>query len=412
MINACRAELVALCAALVAAPSVNPPGDTRAAAEVLARFLASKGIAPEIAACVPHKPNVLASLEGAAGPGPHLVLNGHLDTIQPGDASAWTTPLHALTERDGRLMGLGAGNMKGGLAALAAAFAWLHTNRAAWAGRITLAAVADETVFGPDGADWLLRTRPDLRGDMLICGEGPGSMGLAIAEKGVLWLRIAADAPPGQGMLTTRGSSAVARLARALVGLDALNDIQVQPPAEVACLAGTAGAHGLRLSVNIGTLQGGEFISQRPGRAEAEVDMRVPPGLRLAQVEAIVDAVCRGVPGVSWSRIKGWDANWSTPDCAPARALSAAAVQVRGTPPPPVVRLPGSDASRWRALGVPAVCYGPQPTLASGPDDYVLATDLLDCARVYADAALRCLSPAHAAASPQTAFVAQHKPPD
>lgn len=392
-----RAELVALCAGLVAAPSVNPPGDTRAPAEVLARFLAAEGITPEVAAHVPHKPNVLASVEGAGGPGPHLVLNGHLDTIQPGDASAWTAPLHSLTERDGRLLGLGAGNMKGGLAALAMAFAWLHANRAAWAGRVTLAAVADETVFGPDGADWLLRTRPALRGDMLICGEGPGGMGLAIAEKGVLWLRIVAEAPPGQGMLTTRGGSAVARLAQTLGGLDALNDVRAQPPAEAACLAEGAGAHGLRLSVNTGTLTGGDFISQRPGRAAAEVDMRVPPGLRLAQVEAMVDAVCRTVPGMSWSRIKGWDANWSAPGCAPARAVSAAALQVRGASPPLVVRLPGSDASRWRALGVPAVCYGPQPTPASGPDDYVQAVDLMDCAQVYAKAALRCLSPAHAA---------------
>lgn len=392
-----RAELVALCAELVAAPSVNPPGDTRAPADVLGRFLAAQGITPEVAARVPHKPNMLASLEGAAGPGPHLVLNGHLDTIQPGDAGAWTVPLHALTERDGRLMGLGAGNMKGGLAALATAFAWLHANRAAWAGRVTLAAVADETVFGPDGADWLLRTRPGLRGDMLICGEGPGGMGLAIAEKGVLWLRIAAEAPPGQGMLTTRGGSAVARLAQALMGLDALNEVQAQPPAEVACLSGTAGAHGLRLSVNAGTLTGGDFISQRPGRAEAEVDLRVPPGLGLEQIEAMVDTVCRAVPGVSWSRVKGWDANWSAPGSVPARAVSAAALQVRGAAAPPVVRLPGSDASRWRALGVPAVCYGPQPTPAVGPDDYVLAADLLDCAQVYAQAALRCLSPAHAA---------------
>ncbi len=396
MMEGCNDELVALCAGLVAAPSVNPPGDTRAPADVLTRFLASKGIGSDLAACVPHKPNVLASIEGA-GPGPHLVLNGHLDTIQPGDAGAWTMPLHALTERDGHLLGLGAGNMKGGLAALAVAFASLHGRRAEWAGRITLAAVADETVFGPDGADWLLRTRPGLRGDMLICGEGPGSMGLAIAEKGVLWLRVVADAPAGQGMLTTRGSSATARLMQALLGLDALNDVQAQPPPEVACLADTAGEHGLRLSVNTGTLTGGGFISQRPGRAEAEVDVRVPPGLRMQEVEVMVDTVCRGIPGVSWSRIKGWDANWSPHGCVPAQAVSDAVVQVRGAPPPPVVRLPGSDASRWRALGVPAVCYGPQPTPASGPDDYVIAADLMDCARVYANAALRCLSSAYIA---------------
>jgi succinyl-diaminopimelate desuccinylase len=51
------------------------------------------------------------------------------------------------------------------------------------------------------------------------------------------------------------------------------------------------------------------------------------------------------------------------------------------------VRLPGSDAARWRAMGVPALCYGPQAGLASGPDDHVHEADMQACAVVYALAA-------------------------
>ena len=68
--------------------------------------------------------------------------------------------------------------------------------------------------------------------------------------------------------------------------------------------------------------------------------------------------------------------------------MSDAVTAVRGAPPRPVVRLPGSDARRWRDLGVPAICYGPQPTLSSGIDDNALEQDLIDCAKVYARAAL------------------------
>jgi succinyl-diaminopimelate desuccinylase len=46
--------------------------------------------------------------------------------------------------------------------------------------------------------------------------------------------------------------------------------------------------------------------------------------------------------------------------------------------------LPGSDARRWRELGVPAVCYGPQPTLSAGVDDYANEQDVVDCAKIYA----------------------------
>jgi succinyl-diaminopimelate desuccinylase len=50
--------------------------------------------------------------------------------------------------------------------------------------------------------------------------------------------------------------------------------------------------------------------------------------------------------------------------------------------------LPGSDARRWRELGVPAVCYGPQPTLSAGVDDYANEQDVVDCAKIYARTAL------------------------
>ena len=57
-----------------------------------------------------------------------------------------------------------------------------------------------------------------------------------------------------------------------------------------------------------------------------------------------------------------------------------------------VVRLPASDVSRWRNLGIPGVCYGPQPLLASGVDDYVIEQDLVDCSKVYAFAGYNFLN--------------------
>ena len=56
-----------------------------------------------------------------------------------------------------------------------------------------------------------------------------------------------------------------------------------------------------------------------------------------------------------------------------------------------MVRLPGSDARRWRNLGVPAACYGPQPTLSAGVDDYANERDVLDCAKVYARTCVRLM---------------------
>jgi succinyl-diaminopimelate desuccinylase len=264
--------------------------------------------------------------------------------------------------------------------------------RTTWRGRIGFTAVADEVTFGPDGAAFLLEAEPRLLGDAVICGEGPGDMTLGVAEKGVCWIALEARAPSGQGMLTHRGTSATARLAAAIAELDALNGTTGTCPGEIAGVGADADGHRSRVSLNVGTIAGGHFVSQVATRAVAEIDVRIPPGLAVADVEAWVGAVTARYTGMSFRRIKAWEPNWTGLDAPVVRAVAAAHSFVRGSPPVPAVRLPASDASRWRARGVPAVCYGPQPELVAGIDDYVHERDLVDCAKVYALAALSYLN--------------------
>lgn len=385
-----RAALLDLCAELVAAPSPQPVGDTTEPIAVLTRVLRAAGLAPEIRQCDPRKPNIVCSFEGART-GPHLVLNGHVDTLNPGDEKAWSVPVYALSRRNGRMSGLGIGNMKAGSAALTKAFIGLFARRAEIAGRVTLTLVSDEVVFGPAGSAFLLESDDTLIGDFLINAEGPGAMNLAVAEKGLLWLSIEAAAAPGQGMLTRAGSSAIARLARLLAELDGWNDETVTPPAGMSALAHHAGEHGLRLSVNAGKIQGGDFVSQVAVKATAEVDFRVPPGLTIEAIEKRVRDLADTIGGITVARIKGWNPNWTSIEHALPQAMLAAGTALRGEPAVPVVRLPASDAMRWRARGVPAICFGPQAELASGIDDYVFEQDVVDCLAIYMAAALSLL---------------------
>ena len=89
--------------------------------------------------------------------------------------------------------------------------------------------------------------------------------------------------------------------------------------------------------------------------------------------------------------MKSWDANYTPLKHPVVLAVAEAAEHVRGKRPSFVARLPGSDARRWRELGVPAVCYGPQPELSAGVDDYCNEQDVVDCAKVYARAALQLM---------------------
>jgi succinyl-diaminopimelate desuccinylase len=389
-IDAARDELIDLCAQLVAAESVNPPGRTSTVAPVVQHYLAAHDIATELVAADDEAPNVVSQLEGSAA-GRHVVFNAHMDTMEAGDASAWTLPVLRLTRRDGRLYGLGMGNMKGALAAMCLTTAVLARHRRAWKGRLSMTAVSDEVMFGERGTVFLLRRRPDLAGDFMISGEGPGYMGFAVAEKGLLWLDIAARSPGGHASRALRGQTAVAKLAALLARLDALNDTYASVPPELSGVTGGEDNLGLRLSLNAGTVAAGTVRSQIATEARAELDIRLPPGISAHDCERMVRDMA-GNPEIDIRVVKAWDANWTALDHPLVTELAAAAAKVRGEPPALVVRLPGSDARRWRDLGVPAVCYGPQPTLSAGVDDYANEQDVVDCAKIYALTTLATLS--------------------
>lgn len=383
-------EVVSRCADLVAAPSVNPPGDTREVADVVRRALETAGLPARLERVDPLMPSVLAEIDSGR-PGPHLVLNVHLDTMPPGDQSRWTVPVWEMSRRDGRLYGLGMGNMKGAVAAMISAAELLGSLRTHWRGRITVLAVSDEVVFGENGAAHLLREHPDLYGDALICGEGPGFRRLAIGEKGVLWLRLAASADGGHSSAVRRDASATSRLSRAVTVVDDLNGRRFDLPDGLAALVAGAEERELALSVNTGTLVGGTFVGQIATSASAELDLRLPPGSTADGTEQLVRECLAGVGSeVDVSRIKAWDPNWTDP-AHPLTQTWVRAAEALGRATSYAIRLPASDASRWRRAAVPSLCYGPQPTWSAGIDDYADEDEVLDCVSLYALAALSFL---------------------
>lgn len=387
-----REELVDLCARLVAAPSINPPGNTSEVAKVVCDYLSAEGFAPDIVARETEAPNIVVQTGPSAGP--HVVFNAHMDTMQAGDASAWSVPVMELTRRDGRLYGLGMGNMKGGLAAMCLAISTLRRKQAELNGRATFTAVSDEVMFGDRGTEYLLSRRPDLFGDYMICAEGPGDMDFAVAEKGLLWVDVTANGEGGHSSRAISGASSVAKLADFLTRIDALNEIIATLPEELAGVESGEENSGLRVSASAGVIEAGEVRSLMPVSASAFIDIRVPPGVRVAELKQMITGFCKSLPGLTVSFPKEWDPSWARLDQPLVSTLAGVASEVRNTPPRYVVRLPGSDARHWRNRGTPSVCFGPQPTLSAGVDDYANESDVVDCAKIYALTALRLMDSA------------------
>src|SRR5258706_4357034 len=106
---------------LVAINSVNPtlvpgaPGEAEIASAIAAE-MRRIGLDVETRQIAPGRPNTIGVLEGRAA-GSTLMFCGHLDTVGVAGMTDPFTPV----EKDGRLYGRGAQDMKGGVAAMIAA---------------------------------------------------------------------------------------------------------------------------------------------------------------------------------------------------------------------------------------------------------------------------------------------------
>jgi len=109
-----REKLVSTAETLLTHDTANPPGHTATAASWVASRLETAGVDIERIAVDPEKPNLVATLPGAADQ--TLCFVGHLDTV-PFDEGEWSRD--PFGERDGdRLYGQGATDMKGAVAAM------------------------------------------------------------------------------------------------------------------------------------------------------------------------------------------------------------------------------------------------------------------------------------------------------
>jgi acetylornithine deacetylase/succinyl-diaminopimelate desuccinylase-like protein len=134
-------EAAALTAELVSHRSY--PGEEKAVQEAVAAWFRAQGITPEVTDAAPDRPNVTVRIEN--GPGPVLLLNGHTDTVLA--AQGWKgDPWRGWREGD-TFFGLGACDMKSGVAAGMLATRALARRPDFWRGTVIFTSVVDEEAY-------------------------------------------------------------------------------------------------------------------------------------------------------------------------------------------------------------------------------------------------------------------------
>jgi len=366
-------SIVRLVSDLVAIGSVNPSLVAGGAgegpiAEFIATWLRRAGFDVEVNDVAPGRPNVVGIGEGI-GAGPTRLLCGHTDTVGVEGMPAPFDP----AVRDGRLYGRGSQDMKGGLAAMmTAASEWLAGDRRG-AGRVIVAAVADEE-YASLGAD-VLAAR--WRADEGVITE-PTDLAIGVAHKGFSCAEIVVHGRAAHGSRPRDGRDAIIAMGRVLHRLERLDGLLQSGPSHA--LLGVPSLHA-------GRIQGGTELSVYPARAVLEMERRTMPGepidVAVRELRSIAADLAVDDPEFKADiRLLLARSAYETPSDAPVIGRLASAVRARIGEP----RIEGvsfwTDAAILGAAGTPTALFGPRGAGLHSNEEHVVIDDLSACADV------------------------------
>jgi acetylornithine deacetylase len=386
-------RLVELALRLVSTPSFT--GSEQSAAELMRDELADLGLRVQWQQVENERANVLGTWEGSGG-GPTLMLNGHLDTSYSGH-EPWLQGIPGFQpagfERDGRIYGLGISNMKGALCCYVEAVRALQAAGVRLKGDLMIACVAGEIEKAQQGEAQGAEFRGYATGsrhlvthggaaDFCILGE-PTENKLVLAHFGALWVRLSTTGPFVHTAFSEgrRDENSIIRMR------DVLDQVLEWLPTWELEMS----YEGVRGIANVGAIQGGFGwrASRTPHRTDLFLDLRVPPGVPMAEARRKALAFARSlrVDAEVYVSAPGAEIDRSSPVVA---AVGEAHAEVFGSPPETDITRWFSDASVLSRYGIPTLNYG----TSSGLPDAELGENLeiaglVRTAEVYARATMR-----------------------
>ncbi len=369
---------------MIRSRSLNPPGDVRECAGLIAEELKRRGFPAEILEEKPGVANVVSSLQGQAG-GKTMIWNGHFDVVPPGDN--WRVDPFGGEFRDGYIYGRGSSDMKSGLAAMIAALDALRKARTPFKGRIVFQAVGDEETGSENGTMLMIRKKIGADAAYAIVSE-PTNLQISIGNRGLRWIEVTVKGRASHAGRPHLGANALVAAARMISDLEKLAFKARHPLFEIPSP-----------SLSVTMIQSGSKVNIIPERCVFSIDRRMIPGETSESVRREIEEVVRGnlSEGISADvRVihEGWDPYALNSDSTLVTGLSRAVREEIGEAPGLKGKAGCTDASHlFHKARIPAVCFGPGlEDTAHTANERVALEKVVQAARIYARAALILLN--------------------
>jgi acetylornithine deacetylase/succinyl-diaminopimelate desuccinylase-like protein len=353
------------------------------------------------------RPNAVGHLRGR-GNGINLLFTGHMDTSYSGEEQHLIGPgfKPKATIQDGWVWGLGANNMKSGLAAALVAIEAIIKAEIKLAGDISFGGVVGEIEKAPVeefqgieysgyGAGSKHMVTHGVTADYALLVE-PTALRISTANMGAIWLRITVGG--------TVAHSALANRPGIVNAIAVMHDLQKDIMKWAAEYQERHHFMSEHANVTIACIRGGApwRLSRNPYECSLYLDIRTVPGLSVDDVKRELRAVLlsfaerAGTPEPTIYVYVSDPPTLIDESLPVVEALRAAQNGVMGERPPSIIRRPGADAVHFTAYGVPCVVFGPGGRMHSDArggamhalGEHVLIDDVVTSARIYLATAL------------------------
>ena len=255
--------MIELLKELVGAESTAAVGEAEAC-RVLAEYFAACGIECDVDIWDGKHANATVHVKSGGGRR-GLLFAGHIDVV-PADDAGWKCPPFVAVEYDGKIYGRGACDMKGGLAATAAAIAEIVQEGHKLKGDVIFTATASEETTSEGIKRFVENYAPKMGEVAGIVIPEPTGFDIVTAHRGMLWLKVTTHGRTAHGSMPQLGINAILKMQALLNELSGYEPECEEHPRLGKC------------SMSVNKIAGGSATNVVPAECVVELDIRTLPG--------------------------------------------------------------------------------------------------------------------------------------